>query len=187
MIGSKYLEHCGELVVENTSTNTRCVLEFKEAGYWGSSSNVVSGKVHSSHGKAADAQLEGKWDEQLTQKLDSDHFRVLWRATPYPHTSQEYYGFTAFGTTLNEVTEDIKDMLPATDSRYRPDVRALEEGGLEVAEREKTRLEEEQRARRQKRGDRAPRWFEFVDGEWRYKGGYWEQRARGWEETESLF
>jgi len=38
--------------------------------------------------------------------------------------------------------------LPHTDARFRPDLRALEEGNLDLAGTEKHRLEEEQRARR---------------------------------------
>jgi len=37
-------------------------------------------------------------------------------------------------------------VLPPTDSRFRPDQRALENGNYEVASNEKHRLEEKQRA-----------------------------------------
>jgi hypothetical protein len=95
-----------------------------------------------------EATLEGKWDEGLARKLSPNHLQVLWRATPFPKNTLDFYGFTAWGITLNEVTPDLKDKLPATDSRNRPDVRALEEGNLDGAEAEKERLEELQRERR---------------------------------------
>lgn len=185
MMGTKYLEHCGKMVIQNTTTGARCVLDFKEAGYWGPSNQVV-GVVHSPHGDVV-SHVEGKWDEQISQKLDASHLRILWRMTPFPRNAPEYYGFTSFGITLNEITPDIANKLPPTDSRLRPDVRALEEGDLDTAEHEKTRVEELQRERRKRGEERKPRWFKKVGEEWQYVGGYWEERARGWSGVEPLW
>jgi hypothetical protein len=180
MMGTKYLEHSGKMIIDNLTTKARCVLEFKQNGYW-TSSNEVTGAVFSSSGEVL-ANLEGKWDDHLAQTLESSsHLRVLWRMTPFPKLAQEYYGFTSFGITLNEITEDNKDMLPPTDSRFRPDVRALEEGNIEEAEEQKLRLEERQRERRKNSQDREPQWFKLVRDEWVYKGGYWEARANNWQ------
>lgn len=184
-MGTKYLEHTGKMTIYNTTTGVRCVLEFKESGYWGPS-NLVSGTVLSESGKP-EASMEGKWDEQIAQKLDSSHLRVFWRMNPFPRDAPEYYGFTSFGITLNEITADLEGKLPPTDSRLRPDVRALEEGDLDLAEDEKARVEEVQRERRRQGQERAPRWFKQVGDEWRYIGGYWEQRTKGWDGAEPLW
>ncbi|KAF5382908.1 hypothetical protein D9757_006329 [Collybiopsis confluens] len=181
MVGTKYLEHVGVMTVENSNDRHRCVLEFKQSGYWGSS-NVVSGQVYDASGTVI-SRLEGKWDEHLSQAVDSSHFTLLWRAHPWPKQTHDYYGFTSFGMTLNEITPDIVGKLPVTDSRYRPDVRALEEGGLDKAEAEKIRVEEMQRARRREGKETQPRWFRLEGGEWTYAGGYWEARAKGWKGT----
>lgn len=185
MMGTKYLEHCGKMTIENISTGMRCVLDFKESGYWGPS-NIVSGIV-SSPSDSTIAQLEGKWDEQMARKLDSSHLHVLWRITPFHRNAPEYYGFTTFGVTLNEITPDIQGKLPPTDSRFRPDVRALEEGKLDLAEDEKARIEEMQRERRRAGAERKPRWFKQSGDEWLYVGGYWEQRAHGWKDIEPMW
>ncbi|KAK1229386.1 Oxysterol-binding protein 3 [Marasmius sp. AFHP31] len=178
MVGTKYLEHVGNMVIQNTTDNTRCVLEFKPSSYWGAS-NVVSGTIQDASGKTV-AKIEGKWDEQMSHEVDSSHFVVLWRATPWPKSTHDYYGFTSFSITLNEVTPDIADKLPPTDSRLRTDVRALEEGDLDTAEAEKVRIEEAQRERRRLGNDQKPRWFKQQGEEWVYAGGYWEARANGW-------
>ena len=185
MMGTKYLEHCGEMVIKNLTSGATCTLDFKETGYWASTPNVVAGTVHSSQGELS-ARLEGKWDEQISQKLDSDHLRILWRITPFPRHATEYYGYTHFGLTLNEITPDISEKLPCTDSRFRPDVRALEEGNLELAEDEKLRLEHLQRERRQNGDEPQPRWFKRIEGSdhWVYSGGYWESRRSGWKNTD---
>ena len=51
MMGTKYLEHTGKMTIECTTTKARCVIEFKENGYWNQSNEVV-GTVYSSAGKA---------------------------------------------------------------------------------------------------------------------------------------
>jgi hypothetical protein len=52
---------------------------------------------------------------------------------------------------LNEWTEEDKKTrppLPPTDSRFRPDIRKMEEGDIDLAGQEKNRLEEKQRQAR---------------------------------------
>lgn len=181
MMGTKYLEHCGKMTIKNTISGASCVVDFKQTGYWGAS-NEVAGAVLSRSGDIC-ARIEGKWDDQIVLALDSSHLRVLWRITPFPKQTMEYYGFTAFGVTLNEITSDLEGKLPPTDSRFRPDVRALEEGNVDEAEEHKMRLEELQRDRRRRGADRNPRWFKQVGEDWRYKGSYWEERAMGWREV----
>jgi len=185
MMGTKYLEHCGEMVVNNTETGAKCVLDFKQSGYWGATANVVTGTVHSPDGKVV-SHLEGKWDEQMAQKLDADHLRILWRPSPYPRDAAEYFGFTYFGITLNEITPDLEHKLPSTDSRLRPDVRALENGDNDTAENEKARVEQVQRSRREAGNEAKPRWFKQVGNsdDWVYVGGYWEARKAGWKNTD---
>jgi hypothetical protein len=185
MMGTKYLEHTGKMTIDNVSTEARCVVEFKETGYWGVP-NQVYGAVYSPTGEL-ETTLEGKWDEGFTRKLSPNHLQVLWRITPFPKNTLDFYGFTAWGITLNEITADLRDKLPPTDSRYRPDVRALEEGNLDLAEVEKERLEELQRERRRQGKDREPKWFRSEGDEWVYAGGYWEQRAKGWKALEPLW
>src|ERR1700761_5688053 len=111
MMGTKYLEHCGQLTIVNTRDKMRCTLEFKETGYWGTSPNVVAGGVYSASGAEA-ARLEGTWHEQLAQVLDASHLKLLWKATAFPRHAPEYYGLTEFATTLNEISLDIEGKLP---------------------------------------------------------------------------
>lgn len=42
----------------------------------------------------------------------------------------QYYNFTNFTMQLNEIGEGIKEQLPITDSRLRPDIRHLENGEI---------------------------------------------------------
>ncbi len=62
---------------------------------------------------------------------------------------------------LNEWTEEDKKtrpLLPPTDSRFRPDIRKMEEGDIDSAGQEKDRLEEKQRATRRAMEKRREEW-----------------------------
>jgi hypothetical protein len=62
---------------------------------------------------------------------------------------------------LNEWTEEDKKNrppLPPTDSRFRPDVRQMEQGNIDLAGQEKDRLEEKQRASRRALERRQEEW-----------------------------
>jgi oxysterol-binding protein-related protein 3/6/7 len=188
MMGNKYLEHVGEMTVQDTKSGARCVIEFKEAGYWGTP-NIIAGTVYDAKGHKV-SHLEGKWDEQVARKLDSDHLKVLWRPNAFPKNARDYYGFTTWAITLNEITPDLREegVLCPTDSRLRPDVRALEEGDMDTAEAQKVKVEEGQRARRREGKERKPQWFERKsEDDWVYRGGYWEQRSKGWKDVQPLW
>jgi oxysterol-binding protein-related protein 1/2 len=69
---------------------------------------------------------------------------------------------------LNEWTEEDKSTrppLPPTDSRFRPDIRKMEEGDIDQAGEEKNRLEEKQRLARRnmekRREEWQPRYLDF--------------------------
>jgi len=61
------------------------------------------------------------------------------------------YGFTNHGIQFNHLTDSLTKRIPPTDSRLRPDQRALENGDFKLAASEKDRLEEKQRAVRKYR------------------------------------
>ena len=74
MVGTKYLEHQGNMTIDNRSTGARCTLEFKQSGYF-AVPNQVEGTVFSPSGKV-ETHLEGKWDEGLAQNLRSSHLQI---------------------------------------------------------------------------------------------------------------
>lgn len=196
--GTKYLEHVGTMLIKNETDGSRCEIEFKEAGLWGSP-NIINASVYSSRGKL-ECKLEGKWHEQVSRIISRMQLEVLWRANELPPHASDYYGFTYFTMSLNEITDDLKVisedgsvegyLIPCTDSRFRPDQRAQEEGKLDEADDIKVKVEEMQRLRRRAGKDVTPRWFTKVgdgDTDWVYKGNYWETRAQGWGKQESLW
>lgn len=94
------------------------------------------------------------------------------------------YNFTSFAVTLNELEPGMERLLPPTDCRLRPDIRAMENGDIgrsnlpkekrsfhspacfnscflcltDAASNEKERLEEKQRAARRERSKEEEEW-----------------------------
>ncbi|KAG0254278.1 hypothetical protein DFQ27_006940 [Actinomortierella ambigua] len=124
---------------------------------------------------------------------------LLWKRDPVP--SPTPFNLTPFAMTLNDCPEELKPFLCPTDCRLRPDQHAMESGEFDLANTEKQRLEEKQRAKRRAWPEGyhpTPRWFrrssngegwEFVGrdrpGESKGSGeardgrtSYWSERAR---------
>ncbi|CAF0936458.1 unnamed protein product [Rotaria sp. Silwood1] len=115
-------------------------------------------------------------DEELPE-VDPSHEQLnlppnsltLWRIMPKLEYASQYYNFSLFTMALNQWTEEDKKTrppLPPTDSRFRPDIRKMEEGDIDLAGQEKDRLEEKQRATRRtmekRREEWQPRWFRRI-------------------------
>ncbi|CAJ1974770.1 unnamed protein product [Sphenostylis stenocarpa] len=160
----------------------------------------IHGIVEDKKGKTV-ANIFGKWDESLHYVIggssgkgkgsnESSKPHLLWKRSPAPE-HQTRYNFTQFAITLNEITPGLKEKLPPTDSRLRPDQRCLENGQHEMANAEKLRLEQRQRqARKMQEKGWKPRWFAKEKGSnsYRYVGGYWETREKGnWESCPDIF
>jgi len=71
---------------------------------------------------------------------------VMWRKKPFPEKEAWMYGMTHFCLQLNYFPSKLKDIVPPTDSRRRPDQRALESGDITNAVEWKDLLEVKQRA-----------------------------------------
>uniref|UniRef100_A0A3P8Y9V5 Oxysterol-binding protein n=1 Tax=Esox lucius TaxID=8010 RepID=A0A3P8Y9V5_ESOLU len=111
--------------------------------------------------------------------------QLLWRIAPRPANSTEMYSFTSFAMQLNELDKDMEGIIPKTDCRLRPDIRAMENGDIDLASEEKKRLEEKQRAARKTRSKSDDEWKTkwFHQGQnphngsqdWLFSSGYWDR------------
>lgn len=147
--GQKYIEYVGELSVTNVKTGQALNVDFKQGTVLGgaSSRNHLTGHVYDGKGSKVIA-VKGNWAESFAIQHDKENYQVLWEAAPFPSNSEDYYGFTHFALGLNELNSDLSSYLPRTDSRFRPDQRALEDGQIDQAEELKHTLETGQRQRR---------------------------------------
>lgn len=182
IIGQIYIDNNGTYAVTCPATGVRADVTFKKAGWFEKSKQEATAIIYDASGTAK-YSLEGKWSEFLELKdLETGEVSLIWRHSPLPENSEYYYFFTDYALQLN-LPPDQVSLLPQTDSRYRPDQRALENGDIETAASEKHRIEEKQRAAKRNRDDMRieyrPRWFSFIDSLWKYHGGYWEEKLSG--------
>ncbi|XP_041818096.1 oxysterol-binding protein-related protein 7 isoform X1 [Chelmon rostratus] len=182
----RYLEHYGEVTIRNLKSSVcTCKITFVKSRYWGSETNKneVQGTVLDQSGSVIH-RFGGLWHEGIfCDTLPTP--KCVWKPNPQPKDYLLYYGFSTFAMELNELTPDLKPLLPPTDSRLRPDQRMLEEGKVDEADRKKDDIEEFQRERRKelsKRGEEhVPRFFKKAKDScgrdvWLTNETYWKLR-----------
>ncbi|XP_023539848.1 oxysterol-binding protein-related protein 2A-like isoform X1 [Cucurbita pepo subsp. pepo] len=200
ILGKVYCDHHGTMHIRGNREYS-CTLKFKEPSILDRNPHQVHGFVEDGNGRKV-ATLFGKWDEGMyyvegesngnPNRSSSSDVSMLWKSEkPPPNLTR--YNLTSFAITLNELTADLKERLPPTDSRLRPDQRHLENGEYEKANAEKQRLERRQRISRKLQDNGwKPRWFhregEDTDEPYKYMGGYWEARKeRKWDGCLDVF
>ncbi|XP_014260176.1 oxysterol-binding protein-related protein 6-like isoform X2 [Cimex lectularius] len=180
---NRWVEQYGTMTIENKNHN--CIVEFIRASYFSPQRYELHAKIIENAQKKEVQKLFGRWNEALYVGENVPSARCVWRPGTMPPDYNLYYGFTRFAIELNELQPDMINVLPCTDTRFRPDQRLLEEGKIEDAERVKLQLEQSQRERRKKLESEGqvyePRWFRKTTNEdkeeiWQYKGNYWDLR-----------
>ncbi|KAK7743843.1 hypothetical protein SLS53_003862 [Cytospora paraplurivora] len=228
--GNPTVDNYGPMEIKNWTTGEVCHLEFKARGWKESSAYQITGKVVDATGHVR-LSVGGKWNSKLYARVtpgyeatveapadsantntpiytgslaeaDPKKALLIWQANQRPKGIP--FNLTPFVLTFNHIDDQLRPWLAPTDSRLRPDQRAMEEGEYDFAATEKNRLEEGQRARRKAREERGeefkPVWFSKakceITGEeyWKFNGKYWEQREKAgqgdvtaWEGLEPIF
>ncbi|XP_071357511.1 oxysterol-binding protein-related protein 7-like isoform X2 [Trachinotus anak] len=193
----RWLEHYGEVVIRNTKSDIcTCKITFVKSRYWSSdnSKNEVQGVVLDKAGEVVH-RFGGLWHEGIFCDTLSTP-KCIWKPNVQPDDHFDFYGFSHYARELNELTPELKSVLPPTDTRFRPDQRLLEEGKVTEADKKKDEVEEKQRERRKemaKRGEEhMPRFFRKAVDEagrevWLNNGTYWKLRKDpGFSNTQNL-
>lgn len=197
--GSPVVDNYGDMEVINHNTGHKCLLRFKSRGWRGANAYEVKGTCTNPDG-VAEWIVAGKWNDKIFAKkitgqqsdneVDDENSStsnskkiLLWQAHERPPAP---FNLTPFAITLNALPDRLTNWLPPTDTRLRPDQRAMEEGRYDDASDDKHRVEEKQRAARRKREaeniEYSPVWFTKtkhpVTGDDYYKpsGDYWIKR-----------
>ena len=203
--GEKYVEPVLKMMIVNETNGMRAVAIFKAGGMFSGRSEEVTVQLFdpSAPNDPLRLGLSGKWTDSLAR---TDTGAKIWTAGSVVPDANRVYGFTTFAATLNEVTAIEDHRLPPTDSRLRPDQKALENGDVDHAEALKARLEIRQRARGKVRESHGQTWtpqffkrlppgenllLQDPDEEiWVLKQsyGYWDRRAAGdWSGIQEVF
>jgi len=155
-------------------------LIFKECGWFSKNFRVVEATVYNSEGRAV-FELSGKWNDCINAKrlIDSkidleeefnfriDEDQVIWENTIKTVSSKyKKWKFSRATAKTVKVNDKLCCTLPKSDSRFRPDRIALEEGNIKTAGKEKNKLEEIQRKKRKHREENnlefIPKYFDKV-------------------------
>ncbi|KAF2665641.1 hypothetical protein BT63DRAFT_405680 [Microthyrium microscopicum] len=222
--GSPTVDNYGTMEVKNWKTGEVCTLDFKPRGWTAASAYIVGGRVIDAKGKTR-WSMGGRWNDKIyarltpgyedkgfsdkemagargsrTESMSSSQAFLVWEANKRPTGIP--FNLTPFVVTLNALPDKLRPVLAPTDTRLRPDQRAMEDGLYDLAATEKDRVEVKQRARRKIRDQRGehftPRWFTQTvcetTGEkfWKFSGEYWAMRdsvAHGgsWKGLEDIF
>lgn len=209
LVGNPQVDNHGEVRVQNHVTGDVCVLNFKARGWRSSGAFEVTGEVFNKK-KEKVWVLGGHWNDSIYAKkvtkgkkgdslsldrtktnashattgpnYDGQKF-LVWKVAPRPDAP---FHLTPFAITLNAPQPKLVPWLAPTDTRLRPDQRAMEDGEYDKAADDKHRLEEKQRAVRKKRDEAGetykPKWFTRATHPitkqeyWKYGDEYWKLR-----------
>lgn len=205
--GSPTVDNYGNMEIVNHTLNYRCTVCFKPRGWRGSGAFELKGTVVSDIGIPL-WMVRGKWNDKIfARRLDHlspipivngkpemgdgskdesfSNYTQIWKVHYRPKAP---FNLTPFAITLNALPERLKEWIAPTDTRFRPDQRAMEEGRYNDASDDKHRVEEKQRSARRERENKGieykAQYFEkkihpvTKQEYWSYKGNYWEWRQR---------
>lgn len=193
IIGNPVVDNYGQMEIKNHTTGDHVVLDFKARGWRASSAYEVKGTVYNKNNKPC-YLIKGHWNLKIYCKkivLEHENFDenssekfLLWQVNPRPPRP---FNLTLFLILLNALQPRLKRWLAPTDTRFRPDQRAMEDGRYDAAAEEKNRVEEKQRAARKARESKGEqykaKYFEkrqhalTGEGYWHYNGNYWKSRG----------
>ena len=145
--GNPTVDNYGAMEIKNWTSGEICVLDFKQRGWKASSAFQVFGKVVGVDG-VTKWSIGGRWNDKIYARVtegfedqavgegrghsagkgahDKQQAFLVWEAHPRPQGIP--FNLTPFVVTLNSVSEALRPHLPPTDTRLRPDQRAMEDG-----------------------------------------------------------
>jgi len=209
--GNPTVDNYGTMEIKNWTTNETCLLEFRPRGWKASSAYHVIGKVMDKNG-VTKWSIGGRWNDKIYARLTegyedqavgegkttkgANQAILVWQASERPTGIP--FNLTPFVVTLNDDNATLKPHLAPTDSRLRPDQRAMENGEYDMAAEEKNRVEEKQRAARREREAAGEEWrSKFFTKKthpvtkepyWEFNGDYWRRREQGdWSGMDDIF
>ena len=182
ILSTPEIEFIDEFFVKNKEGD-ECIVKmisFDEEKKYGN----LKGEVKDINGNII-YNIKGNWLDniKIINNITKEE-KIIWEIIKSKGKDEHY--FQPYTFDLNNLTEDMKKILPITDSRFRKDLRLIESQNFEEGEKEKFRLEEKQRERRKKNEKEGinpkPKYFEEtyddITGEliYKYKGNYFEDR-----------
>ena len=164
-----------------------CTVEYISDNY---DEGIVEGKITKGGEDNVIYNIGGNWKKELyITDANEENKQVLFtvKEEDFFKNSVEGYILPSYSCNFNHMTDELKAVLPPSDTRFRPDQKEYEIGSTEKSQEIKKTIEEMQQYK-QELLDKAnkeyqPIYFsneyneESKDFVFMYKGGYWEDRA----------
>lgn len=198
-----YIDIGDTMTVTNLSRpKEQCTIKFERRSWMGKEMCKLTGEafIGGSGKPEVFYEIMGNWNGAIQLKdTKKGTTQPVWSKKPYPPMWDHMYGMSRFSLQLNYFPKRLRSVVPPTDTRRRPDQRALEEGDMRTAAYEKDRLENRQRAvrklREAKKEEFAPSYFEVWknphDGQdyWIYNKKYFEKDRpeQNWKHLPDIF
>ena len=181
-----YNDYGGTTIIQNTKeVSYRCELKFIEEGWTPNSLGNFEGTVFKDYETIA-YLLKGNWTKEIYMTDPDGNNRIdlliLDKNQEYLNNSIESYVLPEYTCQLNQITPELEKILPKNDSRFRMDMKLLEEKEeTEEAQSYKLRYEEKQRKELCTDEHKILFFTEFLSPETEDKyylpnGKYWENR-----------
>jgi len=196
MFGQMNIDTAGKSILTNHNNGDTVELNFYEKGRPSADDQgVIFGELRDIDGVER-MKFSGNWKSHLmityTDENGNEVSETIWKINLTQDSIEDHekkYFFSDYAINLNNDDETLLRTLPRTDSRLRPDQRALERQDIELASKEKLRLEEKQRGRRKDEENHKriykPLYFtetyDDLTGElvYIYSRDYWEDKKNG--------
>lgn len=223
IVGKLWMEQHGTITIHKINCKEKCDVTFKSYSWLKNNSlNKIEATIYNEKGEKTRV-LVGDWTkfiysmdiptyktyQQKTSKKQSEtlsmidalellstesNCKLLWKVIERPKCSEQMYCMTKLAMQLNQSEVDGYQ-IPQTDSRYRPDIRKLENADIDAAAEEKNRLETKQRnakkIRTKSKTEWTPRWFvktknsETKTEDWKFKPD--QYFSRDWTKCPDIF
>ena len=181
-------DYSGTVTVEHVDNpNYKCVLEFVEENWKGDLSGQFSGKIYSDPSTVTHL-IGGNWKEEVYMTDENGENKISLikfdKSMEYINNTYESYVLPGFCCNLNNLPEKLRECLPKTDSRFREDMKMLENGDdLNKAQQLKLAYEEKQRKELDV-PEHKVKYFDIIEDEIKGEkiyvpnGKYWEERKK---------
>ena len=150
---------------------------------------IIEGKITKGEDKTI-FNIGGNWKKEIyitDEKEENKKVLFTVKEEEFFKNSVDGYILPSYSCNFNHITDKLKEILPPSDTRFRPDQKEYEIGSTEKSQEIKKTIEEmqvyKQEILEKDNKEYQPIYFsneyneESKDFVFMYKGGYWEDRA----------
>ena len=188
LVNKLHYDYSGTVTITSPDyPDYECTVEYISDNY---EEGIVEGKITKGGEDNVIYNIGGNWKKELyITDANEENKQVLFtvKEEDFFKNSVDGYILPSYSCNFNHITDELKAVLPPSDTRFRPDQKEYEVGSTEKSQEIKKTIEEMQKYK-QELLDKAnkeyqPIYFsneyneESKDFVFMYKGGYWEDRA----------